>query len=81
VRLVAGSATVLRDRNIGLVWSSSVVSAIGSGAMFVALPYYTYVATGSVVATALVALAEYAPTVGIAQLAGVVVDRWDPRAC
>ncbi len=40
---------------------------------------YTYVATGSVVSTALVTLAEYAPTVGIAELAGVVVDRWDPR--
>jgi MFS family permease len=71
--------TVLRDRDVRLVWSSSVVSAIGTGAMFVALPYYTYVATGSVLATALVTLAEYAPTVGIAQLAGVLVDRWDPR--
>jgi hypothetical protein len=78
---MAGSVTVLRDRNVGLMWCSSVVSAIGSGAMFVALPYYTYVVTGSVVATALVALAEYAPTVGIAQLAGVMVDRWDPRPC
>jgi len=48
-------------------------------ALFVALPYYTYVTTGSVVATALVTLAEYAPTVGIAQLAGLMVDRWDPR--
>ena len=70
---------MLRDRNVGLLWSSSVVSAVGSGAMFVALPYYTYLTTGSVVATALVTLAEYAPTVGVAQLAGLMVDRWDPR--
>lgn len=71
--------TVLRDRDVSLVWSGGVVSAVGTGAMFVALPYYTYVATGSVLATALVTLAEYAPSVGIAQLAGVLVDRWDPR--
>lgn len=55
------------------------MSAVGSGAMFVALPYYTYVVTGSVVATALVTLAEYAPAVGIAQLVGTVVDRWNAR--
>lgn len=73
------SRTVLRDRSVALMWSSSVISSIGTGAMFVALPYYTYVATGSVMATAMVTLAEYVPTVGIAQLAGVMVDRWDPR--
>lgn len=76
---VNSSKAVFRDRDVVLVWLSSVVSAIGTGAMFVALPYYTYVATGSVPATATVTLAEYAPTVGIAQLAGVLVDRWDPR--
>ena len=73
------SRGVLQDRDVRLLWSGSVISSVGTGAMFVALPYYTYVATGSVAATALVTLAEYAPTVGIAQLAGVVVDRWDPR--
>jgi MFS family permease len=76
---MSGSADVLKDRDVALVWSSSVVSAVGTGAMFVALPYYAYVTTGSVLATALVTLAEYAPTVGIAQLAGVLADRWDPR--
>lgn len=76
---MAGSLTVLRHRDVALVTSASVVSAVGSGAMFVALPYYTYVLTGSVQATALVTLAEYAPAVGIAQVAGILVDRWDPR--
>jgi len=47
--------------------------------MFVAVPFYTYAITGSVTATAAVALAEYAPAVGIAQLAGLLVDRWDSR--
>ncbi len=77
---MSGSATVLRDRDVALMWSSSVISAVGTGAMFVALPYHIFIATGSVVATALVTLAEYAPTVGIAQFAGVVADRWDPRS-
>ena len=70
---------MLGDRNVALVWSSNLVSATGTGAMFVAVPFYTYLVTGSVLATALVALAEYAPTVGVAQLAGLLVDRWDPR--
>lgn len=76
---VSGLTRLFRQRNVALLWASSVVSAIGTGAMFVALPYFTYVSTGSVAATALVTLGEHAPTVVIAQLAGVVVDRWDPR--
>ena len=71
--------TVLRDRDIALVWTAGLISSVGTGAMFVALPYYTYRLTGSVTATAVVTLAEYAPTVGIGQLAGILVDRWDPR--
>lgn len=70
---------VLRDRNVVLVTASNMVSAVGTGAMFVALPFYTYASTGSVLATAGVTLAEYAPSVGVAQVAGVLVDRWDPR--
>ncbi|SDS51853.1 Predicted arabinose efflux permease, MFS family [Friedmanniella luteola] len=70
---------MLGDRDVALVWCSNLISATGTGAMFVAVPFCTYLATGSVLATALVALAEYAPTVGVAQLAGVLVDRWDPR--
>jgi MFS family permease len=73
------SPSLLRERNVVLVWSSNVVSAVGTGAMFVAVPFYTYAITGSVTATAAVALAEYAPAVGIAQLAGLLVDRWDAR--
>ena len=76
---MAGSVMVLRHRNVALVTASNMVSAAGSGAMFVALPYYTYTSTGSVLTTAAVALAEYAPTIGVAQLAGVLVDRWNPR--
>lgn len=71
--------SLLRERNVVLVWSGNVVSAVGTGAMFVAVPFYTYAITGSVTATAAVALAEYAPAVGVAQLAGLLVDRWDPR--
>lgn len=62
-----------------LVWLGSVVSLTGTGAMFVALPFFTYTRTGSLVITAIVTLAEYAPAVGIAQLAGVLSDRCDPR--
>lgn len=76
---MAGSVRVLRHRNVALVTASNMVSAVGSGAMFVALPYYTYTSTDSVLATAAVTLAEYAPTIGVAQLAGVLVDRWNPR--
>lgn len=47
--------------------------------MFVALPFFTYTRTGSVIVTAMVTLVGYAPAVGIAQLAGVLSDRCDPR--
>ncbi|WP_157720041.1 MFS transporter [Microlunatus sagamiharensis] len=73
------SRSVLLERDVALLTSSSVVSATGTGAMFVALPFYAYATTGSVVLTALVTLAEYAPAVGVAQLAGVLVDRSDAR--
>lgn len=76
---MAGSTSVFGVRNVALFWCSGVVSSVGTGAMFVAVPYYVYVTTGSVKVTALVTLAEYAPTVGVAQVAGVLVDRWDPR--
>jgi len=70
---------VLRVPNVALAWAAGLISAVGSGAMFVALPFYAYSVTGSVLVTATVALAEYLPTVGVAQIAGVVVDRWDPK--
>lgn len=70
---------VLRDRNVFLVWCANVVSAIGTGAMFVALPTHTFIATGSIASAALVTLAELAPAVGVAQVAGVVVDRLDAK--
>lgn len=76
---MAGSLRVLAHRDVALVSAGGVVSAVGSGAMFVALPYYTYVLTGSVEATGLVTLAEYAPAVGIAQVVGTLVDRWNAR--
>lgn len=79
VGVVMGALAVLRHRNVGLVWAGSVISSVGTGAVFVALPVQVYADSRSVTATALLTLAEYLPAVGVAQLAGVWVDRVDAR--
>jgi predicted MFS family arabinose efflux permease len=73
------SSTLLRDRDVALVWAAGLISMTGNLAMFVALPVAVFDSTGSSWATAVTALAGAAPAVLVGQVAGVAADRVDRR--
>nr|WP_281378314.1 MFS transporter [Deinococcus budaensis] len=56
-----------------------MISWVGNGAMFIALPVYVYTETNSTLATALSVMANALATIVIGQVAGVFVDRWNHR--
>jgi len=70
---------VLRRRNFALLWSGQLISRIGDWVLFLALPYYTYQLTGSVLATGAMYLASTLPGVLLGSVAGVCVDRWSRK--
>jgi len=43
--------TLLRQRNFAFLWFGQLVSILGDWVLFVALPFYVYNLTGSVLAT------------------------------
>ncbi len=71
--------TILRRRNFALLWSGQLISRIGDWVLFLALPYYTYQLTGSVLATGAMYLASTLPGVLLGSVAGVFVDRWSRK--
>jgi predicted MFS family arabinose efflux permease len=73
------SSTLLRNRDLALVWAAGLISMTGNLAMFVALPVGVFDSTGSSWATAVTALAGAAPAVLVGQVAGVAADRVDRR--
>lgn len=70
---------VLRHRNFALLWVGQLISLIGDWVLIVALPFYTYQLTGSVLQTGGMFLVETLPRVVLGSLAGVFVDRWNRR--
>ena len=62
-----------------LVWLGQLVSLIGSGLTGFALGVWTYQTTGSVVLFSFILLFTRLPSILIAPIAGVLVDRWDRR--
>lgn len=70
---------VLRRRNFALLWFGQLVSLTGDYVLLVALPFYTYQLTGSVLDTGLMFLVQGLPSLLLGSLAGVFVDRWDRR--
>lgn len=78
--MAASSAwTLLRHRDFVLVWWAGLISWIGNGALFIALPVYVYGETNSTFATALSVMANASATIVAGQVAGVFVDRWNKR--
>lgn len=71
---------LFRNRRFGLLWTSHLLSNIGNWMMIVAVPVHVYALTGSAVNSGLVFIAETAPAIVFAPLAGVLADRWDRRA-
>jgi MFS family permease len=70
---------VLRQRNFALLWLGQLISLTGDYVLIVALPFYTYQLTGSVLATGIMFLVQALPGLFLGSLAGVFVDRWDRR--
>ena len=70
---------VLRNRGFARVWTAGLISQSGDYMLVVALPFFVYRLTGSVLATGLMFLAAVAPPIAISSLAGVFVDRWSRK--
>jgi len=71
--------TVLRHRNVALLAGGSFVSRLGDWLLIIALPFYVYQVTHSVLATGTVSLVQIVPSVILGPIAGSFVDRWDRR--
>lgn len=71
--------TVLRRRNFALLWFGQLISTIGDLVLIVALPFYVYQLSGSVLQTGLMFIVETLPRIFFGSLAGVFVDRWNRR--
>jgi MFS family permease len=70
---------VLRRRSFAMLWLGQLVSQIGDMVLIIALPFYVYQLTGSLLQTGLMYIVETLPRILLGSLAGVFVDRWDRR--
>ena len=70
---------VLRRRDFSLLWFGGVLSVTGDLFLFIALPFFVYERTGSVLATGAMFAAETLPRLLFGSVAGVFVDRWDRK--
>jgi Na+/melibiose symporter-like transporter len=64
---------------VRLLLGAGLVSLSGDWVLRVGLAYYVYALTGSTVASAGMLLASFIPQIVLSSLAGVFVDRWDPK--
>ncbi len=71
--------SALRRRNFALLWLGQLVSLSGDWLLIVALPFYVYQLTGSILQTGVMLMAEMLPRVLLGSVAGVFVDRWNRR--
>jgi len=70
---------VLRRRDFSLLWFGGVLSVTGDYFLFIALPFFVYERTGSVLATGAMFAAETLPRLLFGSVAGVFVDRWNRK--
>jgi Na+/melibiose symporter-like transporter len=64
---------------VRLLLGAGLISLSGDWVLRVGLAYYVYALTGSTVASAGMLLASFIPQILLGSLAGVFVDRWDPK--
>lgn len=69
----------LAQPGVRLLLGAGLVSLSGDWVLRVGLAYYVYALTGSTVASAGMLLASFIPQIALSSLAGVFVDRWDPK--
>jgi MFS family permease len=70
---------LLRNRNVGLLWGATCVSSLGNWVFYTVIAYVVYRASGSVVATSTVFMAQTIPRVAFGSFAGVIADRVNRR--
>ena len=78
----AGSTSpyaIFRSRDFSLLWSSQLVSELGSSITALAAGIYVYKISGSVVNLSLMMIASVAPSLLVGLFAGVFVDRYDRK--
>lgn len=71
--------SLLRQRNMALLWSGNLISLMGDWALMTGLPIYVLILTHSVLATGALLIAEQIPSLLLGPIAGVFVDRWDRK--
>ena len=71
--------TIFRNRNFALLWVGQFVSTIGDLVLIVALPFFVYHLTGSVLQTGIMFIVETLPRILLGSISGVFVDRWNRR--
>ena len=69
----------LAQPGVRLLLGAGLISLSGDWLLRVGLAYYVYALTGSTVASAGMLLASFIPQILLSSLAGVFVDRWDPK--
>jgi MFS family permease len=69
----------LRIRDFRLLWGGSVISALGTWLLVLAIPAHVLLVTGSLRDTGLTLAAQYLPVLVLGPVAGVATDRWDRR--
>lgn len=70
----------LSKRNYLLLWCAHIVSEAGNWLTFIAITVLAYQITGSGLAVSGVFIARAIPTLFLAPIAGVIVDRWNRKA-
>jgi MFS family permease len=78
-RIAVDTSALRESRDFRLLTMGTIVTGIGAQAALVALPYQTYVETGSALLTGLLGLAELIPLIVASLYAGVLNDRHDRR--
>lgn len=71
---------LLNKRNYSLLWFAHIVSEAGNWLTFIAITVLAYQITGSGLAVSGVFIARTIPTLFLAPIAGVIVDRWNRKA-
>jgi MFS family permease len=70
---------VVRNRSFGLIWTSQLLSGVGTWLLEVAVPVYVFRLTGSTTDTGLTVVAGVLPLLLAGPVAGVFADRWPRR--